>query len=64
MKPVSAERAWASVRCPYCRRLAAEAVEGSVLRVKCGRCGGIFVREVAPVAAERGRGRTLTDSRG
>jgi phage FluMu protein Com len=34
------------VRCPHCNRLAAEAVAGSHLRVKCVRCGRMFERDV------------------
>jgi len=45
------------VRCPYCNRLAAEASEGSVLRVKCSRCGALFERQLP-------RQRSLGDRRG
>lgn len=33
---------YVKVRCPRCRKLAAEAMKGSVLRVKCVRCGTLF----------------------
>jgi phage FluMu protein Com len=36
------------VRCPRCNRLACEAAPGSLLRVKCGRCGELFERTVTP----------------
>jgi Mu-like prophage protein Com len=36
------------VRCPACNRLACEAAPGSLLRVKCGRCGELYERAVAP----------------
>ena len=30
------------VRCRSCNRLACEAAPGSLVRVKCGRCGRMF----------------------
>ena len=43
------------VRCPYCQRLAAEANEGATLRVKCVRCGRMFVQEVTAASSPIGR---------
>jgi phage FluMu protein Com len=37
-------RALVQVRCPACNRLACEAARGSLLRVKCSRCGEMFER--------------------
>ncbi len=39
----------AQVRCPFCRRLACEASEGALVRVKCARCGKLFKREVLKI---------------
>lgn len=35
------------VRCPYCDKLAADAAPGSLLQVKCSRCGARFRRVVS-----------------
>lgn len=34
------------VRCPRCHRLACEAAAGSVVRVKCVRCGRLYELKV------------------
>jgi ribosomal protein S27E len=33
---------WSQVRCPDCKKMAAEARRGSALRVKCRRCRRVF----------------------
>jgi phage FluMu protein Com len=36
------QASYVEVRCPSCRRLAAEADTGARLRVKCARCHELF----------------------